>query len=171
MIGTLMKAGLFSGPVAEPYSPDGNRTTKGLAAGSFSLATSTTPFATVGVRTIRSGDEKFFALFAAGPNASRWVATQSISSLRSTLPGESWRTLLQTFRTKNLPCRLSDEFSSARTASELCGKGGTTQSSTTASLRTDRTQASACWTAGRPAHKTDADHEAKGYNVQRDFVF
>src|SRR6266566_4392668 len=48
------------------------------------------------------------------------VATQSISSLRSTLPGESWRTLLQTFRTK-IFLALSDDFS-ARTASDLCGK-------------------------------------------------
>jgi type IV secretory pathway TraG/TraD family ATPase VirD4 len=48
------------------------------------------------------------------------VATQSISSLRSTLPGESWRTLLQTFRTK-IFLTLSDDFS-AETASRLCGK-------------------------------------------------
>jgi hypothetical protein len=45
------------------------------------------------------------------------VATQSISSVRSTLPGESWRTL---FCTK-IFLALSDDFSS-HTASELCGK-------------------------------------------------
>src|SRR5258706_5577664 len=48
------------------------------------------------------------------------VATQGISSLRSSLPGDSWRTLLQTFRTKIFLC-LSDDFS-AKTASELCGR-------------------------------------------------
>jgi type IV secretory pathway TraG/TraD family ATPase VirD4 len=48
------------------------------------------------------------------------VATQSISSLRSTLSGEAWRTLLQTFRTK-IFLTLSDDFS-AKTASEMCGK-------------------------------------------------
>ena len=48
------------------------------------------------------------------------VATQSISSLKSTLPGESWRTLLQTFRTKVF-LSLSDDFS-AKTASSLCGR-------------------------------------------------
>ena len=48
------------------------------------------------------------------------IATQSISSLKSALPGESWRTLLQTFRTK-IFLSLSDDFS-ARTASELCGR-------------------------------------------------
>ena len=49
------------------------------------------------------------------------VATQSISSLRSALPGdESWRTLLQCFRSKVF-LATSDEFT-ARTAAELCGK-------------------------------------------------
>jgi hypothetical protein len=75
-------------------------------------------FATVGEND-PSGDEKFFAL-SRQAKCIPIVATQSISSLRSTLPGESWRTLLQTFRTK-IFLALSDDFS-ARTASELCGK-------------------------------------------------
>jgi len=66
-----------------------------------------------------TGDEKFFALSRQAKCISI-VATQSISSLRSTLPGESWRTLLQTFRTK-IFLSLSDDFS-AETASRLCGK-------------------------------------------------
>src|SRR3989442_12215140 len=66
-----------------------------------------------------SGDEKFFAL-SRQAKCIPIVATQSISSLRSTLPGESWRTLLQTFRTK-IFLSLSDDYST-RTASELCGK-------------------------------------------------
>ena len=49
------------------------------------------------------------------------VATQSISSLRSALPGdESWRTLLQCFRTK-IFLATSDEFT-ARAAADLCGR-------------------------------------------------
>jgi hypothetical protein len=48
------------------------------------------------------------------------VATQSISSLKTTLPGDTWRTLLQTFRTK-IFLSLSDDFS-AKIASELCGQ-------------------------------------------------
>jgi type IV secretory pathway TraG/TraD family ATPase VirD4 len=75
-------------------------------------------FATVG-ESDPTGDEKFFAL----SRQARWipiVATQSISSLRSALSGESWRTLLQTFRTK-IFLSLSDDFS-AETASRLCGK-------------------------------------------------
>jgi hypothetical protein len=66
-----------------------------------------------------TGDEKFFSL-ARQPKCIAIVATQSISSLKSAVPGDSWRTLLQTFRTK-IFLTLSDDFS-AKTASELCGR-------------------------------------------------
>ena len=49
-------------------------------------------FATVG-ESDPSGDEKAFAL-SRQAKCIPIVATQSISSLRSALPGESWRTLL-----------------------------------------------------------------------------
>jgi hypothetical protein len=75
-------------------------------------------FATVG-ESEPIGDEKFFSL-SRQPKCIPIIATQSISSLKSALPGESWRTLLQTFRTK-IFLSLSDDFS-ARTASELCGR-------------------------------------------------
>lgn len=66
-----------------------------------------------------SGDEKFFAL-SRQSKCIPIVATQSISSLRSTLSGEAWRSLLQTFRTK-IFLALSDDFST-EAASRLCGK-------------------------------------------------
>ena len=75
-------------------------------------------FATVG-ESEPTGDEKFFSL-SRQPKCIPIIATQSISSLKSALPGESWRTLLQTFRTKVF-LSLSDDFS-ARIASELCGR-------------------------------------------------
>jgi hypothetical protein len=75
-------------------------------------------FATVG-ESEPTGDEKFFSL-SRQPKCIPIIATQSISSLKSALPGESWRTLLQTFRTK-IFLALSDDFS-ARTASDLCGR-------------------------------------------------
>ncbi|HEY3382592.1 MAG TPA: type IV secretion system DNA-binding domain-containing protein [Vicinamibacterales bacterium] len=76
-------------------------------------------FATVG-ETDPTGDERTFAL-SRQARLIPIVATQSISSLRSALPGEeSWRTLLQCFRTK-LFLATSDEFT-ARTAAELCGR-------------------------------------------------
>jgi hypothetical protein len=76
-------------------------------------------FATVG-ETDPSGDERAFAL-SRQARLIPIVATQSISSLRSALHGdETWRTLLQCFRTK-LFLATSDEFT-ARTAADLCGR-------------------------------------------------
>ncbi len=76
-------------------------------------------FATVG-QTDPTGDERAFAL-SRQARLIPIVATQSISSLRSALTGdESWRTLLQCFRTKVF-LATSDEFT-ARTAAELCGR-------------------------------------------------
>jgi TraM recognition site of TraD and TraG len=75
-------------------------------------------FATVGENE-PTGDEKFFSL-SRQPRCIPIVATQSISSLKSSLPGDTWRSLLQTFRTK-IFLALSDDFS-AQTVSELCGK-------------------------------------------------
>jgi len=76
-------------------------------------------FATVG-ETDPTGDERTFAL-SRQARLIPIVATQSISSLRSALPGdESWRTLLQCFRTK-LFLATSDEFT-ARAAADLCGR-------------------------------------------------
>jgi TraM recognition site of TraD and TraG len=76
-------------------------------------------FATVG-ETDPSGDERAFAL-SRQARLIPIVATQSISSLRSALHGdESWRTLLQCFRTK-LFLATSDEFT-ARMAADLCGR-------------------------------------------------
>lgn len=76
-------------------------------------------FATVG-ETDPTGDERTFAL-SRQARLIPIVATQSISSLRSALPGEeSWRTLLQCFRTK-IFLATSDEFT-ARNAAELCGR-------------------------------------------------
>ncbi|MGC2465568.1 MAG: TraM recognition domain-containing protein [Candidatus Acidiferrum sp.] len=66
-----------------------------------------------------NGDDQFFSL-SRQAKCIPIVATQSISSLRSILPGESWRTLLQTFRTKIFLTQ-SDDFS-AKIASDLCGQ-------------------------------------------------
>jgi hypothetical protein len=76
-------------------------------------------FATVG-ETDPSGDERAFAL-SRQARLIPIVASQSISSLRSALHGdETWRTLMQCFRTK-LFLATSDEFT-ARTAADLCGR-------------------------------------------------
>jgi hypothetical protein len=75
-------------------------------------------FATVG-ESEPTGDDKFLSL-SRQPKCIPIIATQSISSLKSSLPGDSWRTLMQAFRTK-IFLALSDDFS-AKTAAELCGR-------------------------------------------------
>ena len=95
------------------------------------------------------------------------MATQSISSLRSTLAGETWRTLLQTFRTK-IFLTLSDDFS-ARTASELCGKEEQLKLNYT--ISENGQDASVSMLTGRATAHRAAISTSKSYNVQRDFVF
>jgi hypothetical protein len=122
-------------------------------------------FATVGEND-PTGDEKFFAL-SRQAKCIPIVATQSISSLRSTLFGESWRTLLQTFRTK-IFLALSDDFS-ARCASELCGKEE--QLKLHYSFSENGQDAGVSWLTGRAAAHRATLSATKGYNLQRDFVF
>lgn len=122
-------------------------------------------FATVGEND-PSGDEKFFAL-SRQAKCIAIVATQSISSLRSTLPGESWRTLLQTFRTK-IFLTLSDDFS-AKCASELCGKEE--QLKLNYSFSENGQDAGVSVLTGRAAAHKATLTASKGYSVQRDFIF
>jgi TraM recognition site of TraD and TraG len=95
------------------------------------------------------------------------VATQSISSLRSTLPGESWRTLLQTFRTK-IFLSLSDDFST-QVASDLCGKEDQLKEHYTISESGQDARVSVL-TGRATAHKASVS-ATKSYNVLRDAVF
>jgi hypothetical protein len=122
-------------------------------------------FATVGEND-PSGDEKFFSM-SRQAKCIPIVATQSISSLRSTLPGESWRTLIQTFRTK-IFLALSDDFS-ARTASDLCGKEEQLKPNYTIS-ETGQDAGVSMLTGKAVAHRATLS-TTKGYSVQRDFTF
>ena len=122
-------------------------------------------FATAGEND-PSGDEKFFAL-ARQAKCIAIVATQSISSLRSTLPGESWRTLLQTFRTK-IFLTLADDFS-ARTASELCGKEELLKPSYT--ISENGQDAGVSVLTGRATAGKATLSASKAYHIHRDFTF
>jgi len=122
-------------------------------------------FATVG-ESDPTGDEKFFSL-SRQPKCIPIIATQSISSLRSTLPGESWRTLLQTFRTK-IFLTLSDDFS-ARTASELCGREDRLKVSYNLSESGHDARVSLL-TGKALSHKANIT-ASKSYNTQTDFRF
>jgi hypothetical protein len=122
-------------------------------------------FATVGEND-PTGDEKFFSL-SRQARCIPVVATQSISSLRSVIPGESWRMLLQTFRTKVF-LSLSDDFST-RVASDLCGKEE--QLKAHYSISENGIDAGVNVLTGRSAaHKTTVT-SSKSYNVVRDVVF
>jgi hypothetical protein len=122
-------------------------------------------FATVGEND-PTGDEKFFAL-SRQARCIPIVATQSLSSLRSTLPGESWRTLFQTFRTK-IFLSLSDDFS-ARVASELCGR--TEHLKPRYTIAESGQDAGVSMLTGRAAAHRATMSASKSYQLQRDFVF
>ena len=123
-------------------------------------------FATVG-QDDPSGDEKAFAL-TRQCRCVPIVATQSISSLRSVLPGgEAWRTLLQTLRTR-IFLSLSDE-SSARIASEMCGSVMKTQPSYTFTETTGRPEFSLL--SGRAGGGRGTIGASKSFRQAREPVF
>ena len=122
-------------------------------------------FATTGENE-PSGDEKFFSL-ARQARCIPIVATQSISSLRSTLPGESWRTLLQGLRTKVF-LALSDDVS-ARMAADLCGKAE--RLTPGYSLTESGQDAGVSVLTGRAAAHRTSVSAAKRYTVSIDYVF
>jgi hypothetical protein len=122
-------------------------------------------FATTGENE-PSGDEKFFSL-ARQAKCIPIVATQSISSLRSTLQGEAWRTLLQGLRTK-IFLALSDDFS-AHIAADLCGKAERLKPGYT--LTEAGQDARVSMLTGRPAAHRTTVSAAKTYNLSLDYVF
>ena len=122
-------------------------------------------FATTGERE-PSGDEKFFSL-ARQARCMPVVATQSLSSLRSVLPGESWRTLLQGLRTK-IFLTLSDDFS-AKVAADLCGRAERLRPSYT--LTEAGQDANVSLLTARPAASRATVSASKNYSLQSDYVF
>jgi TraM recognition site of TraD and TraG len=122
-------------------------------------------FATTGENE-PSGDEKFFSLTRQA-KCIPIVATQSISSLRSTLHGESWRTLLQGLRTK-IFLSLSDDFST-RMAADLCGKAERLKAGYT--LTEAGQDARVSMLTGRPASQRSTVSASKTYSLLTDYVF
>ena len=123
-------------------------------------------FATTG-DTDPSGDERTFAL-SRQARLIPIVATQSISSLRSAIHGEeSWRTLLQCFRTK-IFLATSDDFT-ARTAAELCGRAERLKPSY--QLTEAGQDARVSLLTGRAAAHKSTVTASKHYAFQMDLVF
>lgn len=113
-----------------------------------------------------NGDDQFFSL-SRQAKCIPIVATQSISSLRSMLPGESWRTLLQTFRTKVFLTQ-SDDFS-ARIASDLCGQETVWKVNYNISESGHDSRIS--YLTGRPLSDKAHISTSKTYSQQRDYRF
>ena len=122
-------------------------------------------FATVGENE-PSGDEKAFAL-SRQAKCIPLVATQSISSLKTALPGETWRTLLQTFRTK-IFLALADDFS-AKVASELCGQDERWRLNYNISESGHDSRVS--YLTGKPLADKAHISTSKTYSQQRDYRF
>ena len=122
-------------------------------------------FATTG-ESDPSGDEKAFSL-SRQAKLIPIVATQSVSSLKSTLSGETWRTLLQTFRTK-IFLALSDDFST-KFASELCGKEDKLK--VNYNMTESSQDAKISFLFGKTLSDKATLSTSKCFNVQRDFIF
>jgi hypothetical protein len=123
-------------------------------------------FATVG-ETDPTGDERTFAL-SRQARLIPIVATQSISSLRSALPGEeSWRTLLQCFRTKVF-LATSDEFT-ARNAAELCGRRDRLKAHY--SISESGRDAHISLLTGRPTAHRQSLSASKSYAPHHEYIF
>jgi TraM recognition site of TraD and TraG len=123
-------------------------------------------FATVG-ETDPTGDERTFAL-SRQARLIPIVATQSISSLRSALPGdESWRTLLQCFRTK-LFLATSDEFT-ARAAAELAGRRDRLKAHY--SVSESGRDAHISLLTGRPTSGRQSLSASKSYAPHHEYIF
>ena len=123
-------------------------------------------FATVG-ETDPTGDERAFAL-SRQARLMPIVASQSISSLRSAVHGEeTWRTLLQCFRTK-LFLATSDEFT-ARTAADLCGKRDRLKAQYT--LSEGGRDAHISLLTGRATAMKHTLTASKSYTPQHEYIF
>lgn len=163
MIGTLMKADFQRAVLARVPKMEANPSSYFRQV--LFLCDEYHTFATVG-ESDPTGDEKFFSL-SRQSKCIPIVATQSISSLRSTLSGEAWRTLLQTFRTK-IFLTLSDDFT-ARVASDLCGRDEQLKVSYNFSENGQGARVSVF--NGRATSSKTSLSASKNYNVQRDNIF
>jgi hypothetical protein len=123
-------------------------------------------FATVG-ESDPTGDERAFAL-SRQARLIPIVATQSVSSLRSALPGdEAWRTLLQCFRTK-IFLATSDEFT-AKFAADMCGRTDRLKARYTLGEAGQGTHISLM--TGRAAADKHTVTASKSYSFESDYMF
>lgn len=123
-------------------------------------------FATCGEQD-PAGDEKFFPLSRAA-KCIPLVATQSISSLRSTLhEDKAWETLAQCFRTK-IVMSVSDKFT-AQWSSEMCGREDRLK--VNYSLSESGSDARVSVLTGKTVAGKSSMSASKSYSTQKDWRF
>lgn len=122
-------------------------------------------FATVGGDN-PTGDERFLSI-SRQPKCIPIVATQSVSSLKDSLPNEGVKTLLQAFRTK-IFLSTSDP-DTARFASEICGKTDRTRISYTVSESSNN--ATVGWLSGRTSSNKGSVSASKQYQKHKEPLF
>jgi hypothetical protein len=122
-------------------------------------------FATVGGDN-PTGDERFLSI-SRQPKCIPIVATQSIASLKDSLPNEGVKTLLQAFRTK-IFLSTSDP-DTARFASEVCGKADKTRISYTVSESSSN--ANVGWLSGRTSSSKGSVSASKQYQKHMEPLF
>jgi hypothetical protein len=113
-----------------------------------------------------SGDEKFLSL-SRQARCMPLLATQSLSSLRAVLPGETWRALFQQLRTR-IFLTLSDDFT-AKTASELCGR--TEQLVRSYNVSESAQRAGVSWLDAKTAASQATLTTSYSYSLQRQPTF
>jgi len=163
VIGTMMKLDYQRAVLLR--IPDMARNTNQYFRQVFFICDEYQDFATVGGNE-PVGDEKFFSK-SRQAKCIPIVATQSISSLKSTLPAEGYRTLLQTFRTK-IFLALSDDLSTEM-ASKLCGKEDKPQITYTISEQGQDSKVSLL--TGKTASDKSSISASKNYSTRQDFRF
>ncbi len=113
------------------------------------------------------GDEKFLNLCRAA-KCIPVVATQSISSLRDTIPADTWRTILQGFAT-TICLRQKDLFT-AETISKMCGRIDDYREHY--SFSEGSQDAKVSWaTARTTANRSASINVSHSYNLTREYLF
>ncbi len=113
-----------------------------------------------------TGDERFLSI-SRQPRCIPIVATQSLSSLRDSLPNEGVKTLLQAFRTKVFLS--TSDPDTARFASEICGKTDHTRISFTVSESSSN--ANVGWLSGRTSSNKGSVSASKQYQKHKEPLF
>ena len=162
LIGTLLKQDFQRAVLAHPV---GHQLRHAIGGRCSSCATSTTRSPPPAKR-IRPATRSSSVCHGKGKRIAI-VATQSLSSLKSALPGETWRTLLQTFRIEGIP-RAQRRLQCEGGQRPVRARGNASCPNATW-RRAGRMRASVC-SPTRDAHRASIS-TSKSCGVQRDAVF